>query len=172
MFSWTTTLAKLSQKNLTLCRKQVRAVGGSTLKCSGWISVVFRIGRHSTIQPLYICEQVDRIYLSRKVCTELNILPDTFPFPMDQSSNIFSVLDQTNVSSHPVQTSAGPKPPSLPTLPSQPLPTPTTPQPPPCPKKIPFAPIKENIPKLKKYLLDQFACTTFNRDGPFPQMVT
>jgi len=31
------------------------------------------------------------------------------------------------------------------------------------PQQILFAPVEGNIPKLKQYLLDQFASTTFNQ---------
>jgi len=47
----------------------------------------------------------------------------------------------------------------------------TAPQPaPPQPSKIPSAPVEGNIPKLKQFLLDQFASITFNRNGLFPTM--
>lgn len=65
------------------CRKQVTAVGGSTLTCRGWLPVNFKIGGSTTRQPLYICDRIDRIYFGRKGCSEVNILPETFPFPME-----------------------------------------------------------------------------------------
>ena len=134
---------KINKHSLTHCSKPVRAVGGSTLRCSGWIPMTFQINEHTTTQPLYICDKVDRIYVSRKGCTELNILPDTFPFPM--TTNVSSITTDN--------TDAAEKFPY-------------------CPQEIPFQPTDENIPKLKQYLLDQFAQTTFNKEGPFPSMNT
>ena len=81
-------ILNIKRQLLTPCNKQVRAVGGSTLTCFGWIPITFSINHHSTVQHLYICEKVDRIYLSRKACTALNILPNTFPFPMDHISSV------------------------------------------------------------------------------------
>ena len=40
------------------------------------------------------------------------------------------------------------------------------------PSVIPFTPSEENIPKLKEYLLDKFARSSFNRDKPFPKLST
>jgi len=40
------------------------------------------------------------------------------------------------------------------------------------PTKLSYEPTKKNIPKLKQYLLDQFASTTFNTEGSFPTMDT
>ena len=37
------------------------------------------------------------------------------------------------------------------------------------PSVIPFEPIEENFRKLKQYLLDTFASSTFNRSAPFSQ---
>ena len=76
---------RIKPSQLTPCHKRVTAVGGSTLVCSGWVSVDFRVGSNTTRQPLFICDRVERIYFGRKGCSELNILPETFPFPMEPS---------------------------------------------------------------------------------------
>ena len=73
---------RIRPEDLTPCRKNVRAVGGSTLICKGWVGIEFKIGGNTTRQPLYICDHVDRIYFGREGCKETNILPRSFPFPM------------------------------------------------------------------------------------------
>ena len=70
----------LQQLNFSLnqlipCHKEVKAVGGSILQCYGWILIHFNIGKHTTKQPLYICQNIDHIYFSRKGWTETIILP-------------------------------------------------------------------------------------------------
>ena len=77
-------------EHLNPCCKKVTAVGGSTLICRGWLQVKFDIGGNTTCQPLYICDRVDRIYFGRQGCTEVSILPETFPFPM-QTDKISSI---------------------------------------------------------------------------------
>ena len=54
--------------------------------------MTFTIDNHTTTQTLYICEKVDRIYASRKGCTELNILPETFPYPMSTTISFVYIL--------------------------------------------------------------------------------
>eukprot|EP00111_Clytia_hemisphaerica_P009413 TCONS_00027626-protein len=39
---------KLNKQSLTPCNKLVRAVGGSTLHCSGWLPMTFTIDNHTT----------------------------------------------------------------------------------------------------------------------------
>ena len=83
MFSWTPTYKyklKVNKQSLIPCNKLVRSIDGSTLRCSGWLPMTFTIDNHTTTQ--YICEKVDRIYISPKGYTELNILPETFLYPM------------------------------------------------------------------------------------------
>ena len=38
------------------------------------------------------------------------------------------------------------------------------------PKKLPFPPTEKNIPRLKKWLLQHFANTSFRKNGEFPPM--
>ena len=45
-------------------KKKITVVGGSTLPCLGWIPATFTVDNVSTIQPLYICDKVDRIFFS------------------------------------------------------------------------------------------------------------
>ena len=40
------------------------------------------------------------------------------------------------------------------------------------PHKIPFQPVEENVPGLKKFILDSFAASAFNREKPFPELST
>ena len=88
----------LSRESLIPCNKQVRVVGGTVLKCLGYIPAAFTIGKHSTRQRLYICEGVSRIFLSRRACIDVKILPPTFPQPMDDD------VDDTDFSVNAVDT--------------------------------------------------------------------
>ena len=138
---------KLDPSKLRPCHKRVEAVGGSELVCKGWIPIKFEIGSHSTIQPVYFCERVDKLYFSRKACMDMNILPACFPMPMPHTAGSVSSIHDSEA--------------------TQKLRTP----PPPRPKKIPFAPIPANIPKLKQHLIEKFKLSTFlNSDEPFPAL--
>jgi hypothetical protein len=139
-------VAQLSAKisDLIPCKKAVRAVGGSTLACIGWLPVEFNILGNITRQPVYICDKVDRLYFSRHGCSEVGILPPSFPFPMDRKGvSEVSVVDR--------------KPEAVPTPIVKPK------------RTIPAAPTSTNVPKLKEYLMKSFP-TVFAKSTPFRAM--
>ena len=111
---------------LIRCNKKVTAVGGSVLSCMGWLPVEFRIGNNTTRQPLYVCQKIDRIYLSRQGCTEANILPTSFPYPMDTGKS------ESSIGAVGVEG-----------VPKRPL-------------KIPYPPTDGNVARLKEYLVNSF----------------
>ena len=85
----------LQASQLHPCHKKVQAVGGSILICKGWINVKFVVVGHSTIQPMYFCEKVDRIYFSKQGCKKTNILSSSFPFPMQEKTPGIAVIEQS-----------------------------------------------------------------------------
>ena len=142
---------RVSPDELTPCFKRVMAVAGFQLICHGWLPVQFKIGTYSTKQPLYICNKVNHIYFSRKGCMDTNIIPKSFPFPintMDRSASIASAVSMENQQN------------------------PSLRSPPRRPNHLPFPATTENIPKLEKFIWDQFASSTFNKSTPFPSMST
>ena len=44
--------------------------------------MTFSIDNLTSRQVLFFCEEADRIYLSRKACIDLSILPPSYPRPM------------------------------------------------------------------------------------------
>ena len=116
----------ITTNDLIPCKKKVMAVGGSTLTCRGWLPVKFKIGSKTTQQPLYFCDRVDRIYFSREGCTAVDILPPTFPYPMNEpkptTETPIAALHEPRVR----------------------------------PKELPFPGTEENISKLKDHLVNEF----------------
>ena len=132
-------------------QRRIKAVGGTKLICNGWLPIEFKIGEHTTAQPVYFCEKVDRLYFSRAACIDVTILPPSYPMPMP--SNIRDMY----VSSISSPTA---KSPVLKRTP-----------PPPRPSKLPYKPVPENIPKLRQYIVDSFKSSAFNNeDTPFPKL--
>ena len=58
----------VNNDNLIRCNKNITAVGGTKLKCKGWVPLKFVTGCHKTIQPVHICNKVDKLYFSKKGC--------------------------------------------------------------------------------------------------------
>ena len=130
----------IKQTDLIPCKKTVMAVGGSTLTCIGWIKVNFKVGEKSTCQPLYVCEKVDRIYFSRIGCTEVNILPTSFPHPMEKEYEPKMQISAITAPSQRIK-----------------------------PTVLPLPGKEENVGKLKDYLIKSFP-KVFNRSTPFQEM--
>ena len=76
----------IKREQLIPCSKQITVVGGSTLTCFGWLPMTFSIDNLTSRQALFFCEEADRIYLSRKACIDLSILPPSYPHPMKGSN--------------------------------------------------------------------------------------
>ena len=119
-------------------------IGRTIIKCFGWLPVKFNVEGHTTTQPLYICDRVDRVYLSKSACLDTNILPDCFPKPVPKD-RISHIKSDTPIKRMP---------------------------PPPRPDSIPIPPIPENVNKLENYIRQNFSSSAFNRSAPFPSMST
>ena len=72
----------ITPQELIPCKKRIAVVGGSTLPCLGWVYANFTVDATTTRQRLYICEKVDRIFLSKEACIATYILPSSFPKPL------------------------------------------------------------------------------------------
>ena len=142
---------KLSQLRKLKKRKQIKTVGKSKLNCIGWIPVTFEIDGERTTQPLLITDEpVDRIYFSKKACVEVRILHPSYPKPMPRNTM------SCQAAVHSTETKQSNRE-----------------APPPKPSQIPFPPTPENVPKLKKYIVDKFSKSAFNADDtPFPALST
>ena len=96
-------ILKVTKDQLRPCSKNVSVVGGSTIPCIRWVPAVFNVGGIDTSQPLYICDYVDRIFLSKKACIETFILPPTFPKPTPSLQQLAPVSDSSANSLPPHQ---------------------------------------------------------------------
>ena len=116
---------------------------GDKIACRGKFRASLILGDRSTVQEIYICNNIRRIFLSRTGCIELGIVHEKFPQPLHVRS---SVTPTTPVACAP----------SIPQI----------------PERIPYDPTPENIPLLKQFLLNAFSETAFNsdKDRYFPIM--
>ena len=157
-------------------KKKITVVGGSTLPCLGWIPATFTVDNVSTIQPLYICNKVDRIFFSKIACIATYILPSSFPQPTpalkylesSASSSLNPCAAAFNIellAMHPTPSTKDKTKVSLPTSANG-----YRRSPPPRPKKIPLPPVESSIPQLRKYIVDSFADSALDKSPPLPIM--
>ena len=191
----------LTKQNLIPCNKTVTAVGNHKMNCLGWVPMEFCVNGNVTKQALYICERVERLYFSKAACKDVGILPKCFPNPparealeefqdgIEQGEHSIAKLSinpnnkhysnnsknvnknkrfQTQSIKHEnlVNNSMSDQNPKLNGNKAAHLPI--------RPEKLPFPALKENIPRLKQWLLDSFKDTAFcktNDNGKFPTLV-
>ena len=89
------TLLGLSNRHLINCNKTARCVGNFRITCHGWLPVKLELFGKTTKQALYVCEKVEKVYLSKKACKELGILSPSFPDPI--TSSLLTPLSETNL---------------------------------------------------------------------------
>ena len=108
-------------------------------------SVMLRIEAdgNDTRQMVHISRNCHGLYLSEQSLMDLKVIPRTFPRPTNTTS-------QSAASTNPCCQDDG----------STPCPKRTST--PDRPTQVPFAPTRENLPKLEQYLLDIFATSAFN----------
>ena len=136
----------LSVNNLVPCKKVVTAVGNHRMICMGYLPVEFSVNGQCTKQAVYICNNIERLYFSKKACIDVGLLDKNFPNspipPIVAAATENHGIDKKVVENLPVR-----------------------------PQQIPYPPTIENVPKLKEWLLKAFETTAFNKinkDGKFP----
>ena len=96
-------LLGINIKELVPSTKHISVVGGTKLPCLGWTPVRFKIGNHYTKQPLFFCNNVERLFLSKQACMDTCVLSPSFPrhFPVISPSfpRHFPVISETYGSS-------------------------------------------------------------------------
>ena len=152
--------------NLHKCHKLVTTAGGHKLVCFGWLNMSFTVHNFSTTQKLFICNQIERIYLSKVACIELHILPSCFPHPVITP---LSELSPHSLSSKPALAVSSLD--EVDRLTSVPDDHSFSRSPPPSrPTQLPYPPTPENVGKLEQYIVEQFSSSAFNKAAPFPAM--
>ena len=152
-------LAKLNMKTSDLLPVKVRMnaankrpiniLGGILLKL---IVKTAEGNIYETRQLTYITDDTETFFLSKEACQDLHIIPRNFP----SVNNIEDYNDRKETSSASSQDSSD-------TSSSEAsCNCPIREQPPPLPDTLPFAPTRENVPKLREYLLDHYKASTFN----------
>ena len=128
---------------LVKTRHRINGITASGLNIIGSIFLHIAVGGKSTRQIVYIASNCQGLYLSQTALKDLGLLDKYFPHSHNAATK------QANHCTCPARTST----PSRPTV-------------------IPFEPTPENVPKLKQWLLDSFASSSFNQCAhqPLPTM--
>ena len=91
-------------------------------------------GNRSTKQMVYVTEDNDRMFLNKEACIKLGLISDQFP-----KIGEINVAEDEKLCDCPRRQ-----------------------KPPPLPDKMPMAPTEDNVPALRKWLLEYYGSSTFN----------
>ena len=123
-------------------REPINIIGGTVIRFSSTDSSGHKV---ETKQIVYITDSTDKIFLSKGACIDLGIISPQFPLISKYAS--YSMSDST-------------------------CSCPRRDVPPPLPRTLPCRATEDNVPKLKKFLLDYYGSSTFNicEHQPLPMM--
>jgi hypothetical protein len=137
----------ISSDMLTKCHTCITVAGGSSITATGFCEIQISLGKRASHCQAYFCKKADRFYIQKQSCKDLNIVPQTFPYPPDfncndgDDSKAISLVERSNA-------------------------------PPKRPNNIPYKPCEQNISKLNAYLREKFQSSAFNKSKPFPKLTT
>ena len=140
----------IKKKHLSAPPHRLKHVGGGSINIVGSCKLSFELMGRKHIEEVYFIEGITNIFLSITVCRKLQIVSETFPFPMAPATKTV-----------PAPEGAAPKataPPSDVNIPNR-------------PEKIPFEPTEDNIPALKQWLIDKFSSVFHPPGDTLPKMV-
>ena len=133
----------------TVTKQSIDLIGGVFLKFT-----MYNRRTNTTVltrQLCYISKTVHGIYLSEEACSDLQLIPVSFPQPHEEHE-ISTIVKTTKKCSN---TGVGPDSSTVCSCPRRTLPPEDEPQ-------LPCAPTKENLQVIKQYILDRYASSGFN----------
>lgn len=150
-------LLPVKKKMIAANNEGINVLGAVFVRLAGTDSAGNRL---EAAEMVYVSDSTDFFYLSRNGMEQLHIISSNFPVVGEVASVSASVShDPSEVKTE------NPKPEILCDCPKRQ-------QPPPRPTQLPFEPTDENVPRMRQWLLDRYAGSTFNRcpHQPLPMM--
>ena len=136
---------------LSKCNAIVNHAGEKSLKVYGSVNIVVTLGKRSVKTNVIVVQGATRFYASLQVCKSLGLVHENFPHHV-----VTRVSDVTHKPmKHPCQTQVKTTKTHEVSRPSE----------------LPYPATEENVARLKGWLLQRFANTTFNTSqNPLPMM--
>ena len=139
----------LKAHHLQKCTLRMKSVNQSAIPIEGALPMIITNADGAepmleTRQMVYFTSQCDKFYLNKDACVKLGLIPKEFPTigqcVIDNPAMNISALSASTESCNCLKRE----------------------KPPPLPTKLPFPGTSQNVDKLKKFLLDYYASSTFN----------
>ncbi len=111
-------LKKLGLKlsHLKPTSRRILTATGDRINCRGWFTAKLSVDGHCTTQNIYVCDNVQRTYLSKDGCIALGIVHSGFPRPMEAKNPSMSIEEHSKVPDRPAKLPFAPTPENIPKL--------------------------------------------------------
>ena len=119
-------------------RVSLRDVAQRRLRCTGALSCELRLAGRTSKQEVIIAPDLKNLYISKKACVELGLVPHDFPNPLPLAAAGIENATTENGNREEIVVER--------------------------PAVIPYQPLEENAAQLEQWLLRHFSDTTFNTD--------
>ena len=159
----------MSSKIQGASSEPLKLCGGIIVEISG----VSESGKTvSTLQLMYVSESVTKTYLSLDTCIALGLVPKNFPCISEKSLDNHVDAIKSTIARIEHKNSIQAKCSNSGVVDSEVCKCPKRSPPPKDKPVLPCAPTKENLPIMKKYILDRYASSAFNtcQHQPLPLM--
>lgn len=145
-------LMPVTMKMHSATQAGIRIIGATILRLSATTATGSQM---ETRQMVYITDATDKLFLNREACLALGLINDSFPSVGEHTTNAAMEETHQQVQQHSCNCPKRQLPPAPPT-------------------KLPFPATAVYLPRLKDFLLDKYASSTFNtcEHQPLPLMET
>ena len=138
--------------DLQISPYHLKTAAGGAINVLGHCSVIIKLGTNKTEEEVYFASGITETFMSLKACKDFVLVHKNFPHHVteahvDAVDKVFPDTDPPNEVNHEIEA----------LLPER-------------PKKMPYPPTDEKIPKLEKWLFSAFRQTAMKNDGPLPRM--
>jgi hypothetical protein len=140
-------LLSVEHKMNVVNKNAIEIIGAVLLRLPGFDNDGYPL---ETAQVCYVTPDTDNMYLSREACVDLGLISPSFPLFGESCTDSSAVVDTSPCNNDTVGDN------------NEKCTCPPHSLPPPMPENLPFPATEENVGRLKQWLLDYYAASTFN----------
>ena len=141
---------------------KIMGITAASLGIVGAILLRIELNGHCTRQMVYVSERISGFFLSETALKELGIIGLSFPTPHPQDMSSASATDGLSPVDRCLDDDSDDMRAILSSMKILPCGYPERTATPDHPSTVPYTPTKENVPKVKSWLLAAFTCSGFN----------
>ena len=84
-------------------QKNIVTATGNKIDCRGWFPAQLRLNNRTSQQNVYVCSNIQRLFLSKTGCIDLGIIHKDFPLPLNEPTPEVTTTSTPNLPERPPQ---------------------------------------------------------------------